>query len=952
MFGAFEYSVQDTAGNAVDIFAEVEFEVGNNEAPFFNGSATDLRARAGTLFEATFFADEYFDDNTDFLRLEATLANGEPLPEWLHSEFEFEAGELRLTGRPADADAGELSLAVIATDNQLATTQTNYPLTVYPEANLEPLVTPDVIFGFEDITVVIDPATQLLGNDRDPEQTALTLESVSNPVGGTVEINAQGSVVFTPAPDFNAEANGAASFDYVVVDAEGGRATGQAFVSLRARRDDVKVGEPLEIQRVVVGEELLYTLPDKSLFHPDGTPVRMSVTLVDGSAAPEWIQIAPNSRTLRVVPPAGAEGSIQVRLNAMPIVGPGDGSVLDIEVQPNNSLTPPVAAADDFAINEDDVLAVTAAELHENDTSGAADATTADLTLLSVENATNGRVSLSQGEVTFQPDENYFGPAGFSYTVQAPDGALAVGTASIDIASVDDALGPIAVQTVYSVSAGSFDVPLNRLFADADSDELAYQATLADGSALPKWLRYIPGNSEAVAGDLYGNIITADDLSLELSVTATNATGQSVSQLITLNVEAGEPNRPPAGSDVVFAAVTGVPLQLSVDALLANDIDPERKPIAFDRIVDVIDGSVEFTDGALTITEGELGSARFSYAVNDEAGAESIQWVDVNFFADDAAPGSTGSVGGQFLFGSQRTSFWFLPANTFSHANGDSLQVAATLEDGSPLPDWLEFIDVYNADAAQDANGTILPRNFFGTDARWVFSAIIPQGAEALDPASFNVRVTATDTDGDTASVTQTVTVFGNRGLRAELAADDRFYTQVNEPLVITDTDLFNNDVGGGVFSFGAFVSNEANGRAESVTDQLEERFRYVEFTPDQDFIGTASFDLDLFGYESTVFVEVLGPNRPPVVLVEDATVRAGQETVLPLRDDVTSDPDGDSVSLQFALSDGSALPSWLVFDTENMAFVANPPLFSAPGTDGVDGDQEVESLEITARDC
>jgi Ca2+-binding RTX toxin-like protein len=365
--------------------------------------------------------------------------------------------------------------------------------------------------------------------------------------------------------------------------------------------------------------------------------------------------------------------------------------------------------------------------------------------------------------------------------------------------------------------------------------------------------------------------------------------------------------------------------------------------------VDVIDGSVEFTDGALTITEGELGSARFSYAVNDEAGAESIQWVDVNFFADDAAPGSTGSVGGQFLFGSQRTSFWFLPANTFSHANGDSLQVAATLEDGSPLPDWLEFIDVYNADAAQDANGTILPRNFFGTDARWVFSAIIPQGAEALDPASFNVRVTATDTDGDTASVTQTVTVFGNRGLRAELAADDRFYTQVNEPLVITDTDLFNNDVGGGVFSFGAFVSNEANGRAESVTDQLEERFRYVEFTPDQDFIGTASFDLDLFGYESTVFVEVLGPNRPPVVLVEDATVRAGQETVLPLRDDVTSDPDGDSVSLQFALSDGSALPSWLVFDTENMAFVANPPLFSAPGTDGVDGDQEVESLEITA---
>ena len=57
-------------------------------------------------------------------------------------------------------------------------------------------------------------ATDLLANDTDADGDSLTLTEVSNAINGTVSLDTNGDVVFTPATDFS----GTASFEYTVSD--------------------------------------------------------------------------------------------------------------------------------------------------------------------------------------------------------------------------------------------------------------------------------------------------------------------------------------------------------------------------------------------------------------------------------------------------------------------------------------------------------------------------------------------------------------------------------------------------------------------------------------------------------------------------------------------------------------------------------------------------------------
>ena len=80
--------------------------------------------------------------------------------------------------------------------------------------------------GTAEDTPTVIAAADLLANDSDVEDDALSIASVGNGVNGSVELDAEGNVVFTPDADYN----GAASFDYTVSDGNGG--TDTATVSL------------------------------------------------------------------------------------------------------------------------------------------------------------------------------------------------------------------------------------------------------------------------------------------------------------------------------------------------------------------------------------------------------------------------------------------------------------------------------------------------------------------------------------------------------------------------------------------------------------------------------------------------------------------------------------------------------------------------------------------------
>ncbi|MBX2885744.1 MAG: cadherin-like domain-containing protein [Granulosicoccus sp.] len=87
-----------------------------------------------------------------------------------------------------------------------------------------PTLVDDTFIIEQDIPTVID----VLANDIDPTGTGLTITSVAGVENGTVDINADGTLTFTPAPGFT----GDTGFLYVVQDGNGDEATGMVTASV------------------------------------------------------------------------------------------------------------------------------------------------------------------------------------------------------------------------------------------------------------------------------------------------------------------------------------------------------------------------------------------------------------------------------------------------------------------------------------------------------------------------------------------------------------------------------------------------------------------------------------------------------------------------------------------------------------------------------------------------
>lgn len=84
-------------------------------------------------------------------------------------------------------------------------------------------------------------ALSLLSNDTDPEGDALSIQSVTSVTGGTVTLNADGSIEFVPEEGFS----GDATFEYVVVDAHGASDTATVTVHVEPISSGLEVAAEL-----------------------------------------------------------------------------------------------------------------------------------------------------------------------------------------------------------------------------------------------------------------------------------------------------------------------------------------------------------------------------------------------------------------------------------------------------------------------------------------------------------------------------------------------------------------------------------------------------------------------------------------------------------------------------------------------------------------------------------
>ena len=270
----------------------------------------------------------------------------------------------------------------------------------------------------------------------------LRLSQVGQAVNGTVTLNANGQLVFRPAPHFN----GQARFSYWVSDDQGASVEALAQVTVRAVNDAPSAWahrmSSLEDETITLSAQSL--IANAELVDPDvrtnGDVLRVSAVSLDaGSATKGRVVLSPAGHVV-FTPQAHMNGQVVLRYTLSDLAGASSTNTVTLEVQALNdapqALAPSMVTS---AGTEDTDKWLTFAELlrHFSDIDGDA------LSVRSVGNAVGGQVRLQGGQVVFIPNRDFnqsqHGWASFQVVVSDPSGATASATAQIGFSGVNDA---------------------------------------------------------------------------------------------------------------------------------------------------------------------------------------------------------------------------------------------------------------------------------------------------------------------------------------------------------------------------------------------------------------------------------------------------------------------------------------------------------------------------------
>ncbi|MEQ8443788.1 MAG: tandem-95 repeat protein [Alphaproteobacteria bacterium] len=151
--------------------------------------------------------------------------------------IDAQTGEVRI-GASLDFESQDShTITVRATDEHGATSDVTATISV-TDANDAPIAQPDAALTLEEQPLTLS-ASSILTNDFDQDGNLLTVTAVGNAVNGSVVLNADDQIVFTP----NEETVGAASFEYTVSDGRGGTDTGTVSLTIEAQVVEAEGGD-------------------------------------------------------------------------------------------------------------------------------------------------------------------------------------------------------------------------------------------------------------------------------------------------------------------------------------------------------------------------------------------------------------------------------------------------------------------------------------------------------------------------------------------------------------------------------------------------------------------------------------------------------------------------------------------------------------------------------------
>ncbi|MBT5415686.1 MAG: tandem-95 repeat protein, partial [Rhodospirillaceae bacterium] len=682
-----------------------------------------------------------------------------------------------------DADFNGAAEFTYVVSDGAATTSSTVTIAV-ASVNDAPVGTEDQVTSIEDTALTISAST-LLANDSDVDGDSLQLVSVSGGQGGTATLNGQGDIVFTPDTDFA----GLGSFAYTVEDGNGGQTTAAVSVTVLPVNDAPVIAGPLALE---MDEDGTLSLDQQTL--------TQGASDVDGNALDAIglvLESGPGSLSdlgggsWAYVPTADFNGAVEFSYSVSDgLGGLAQGSAF-LAVRPVNDA--PEVGADAVGTTEDVGLTISLSSLLANDWDVEGD----PLSVTAVAAVTGGSVALDQtGGILFTPEANFSGSAQFTYTVS--DGQASTdGTVTVSVEDLEDPPEATDDQVSVQEDQASTILALDLLANDHDPDGDTLSISSVDNA--------VNGTVEL---DQAGNPVFTPDAEFSgtasFSYTASDGRGGSSSATVTIQVAAVN-DVPIAAADGV-AAIEDTPITIASSALLQNDVDIDSSDLSISAVQASVGAQVELDpDGNVLFTpEADFtGDAAFTYTVSDGDGGTATGTVSVVVSPVNDAPAAQDDVVQAVEDTALTISSASLLAND-SDAEGDAVSLVAV---GSAS----------GGTAMLDGDGNVL------------FTPI-PDFA-----GSGGFTYVAADSNGATSTAQVVVQVAGTND--APTAGTDALSAVEDNALAVTAAELLAND--GDIDNDTLAVSAAGGAVNGSVT---LDGAGGVVFTPDADFVGTASF--------------------------------------------------------------------------------------------------------------
>ncbi|MBN8587765.1 MAG: tandem-95 repeat protein [Rhodothermia bacterium] len=825
----FTYQAKDPTG-ALSVLATVFVKITPiNDAPLArpNQYQTGFNQRLTVAAPGILDNDEDVDGDQLTAVLEGSPASGilTLLP---NGGFTFD---------PAKDFTGEMNFGYFARDPDGAGSDVvRVVITVGENPNQPPVAVEDRVSTNEDTPLVLN----LIANDTDPNQDPITIATFTSPKNGTLALNQQGQLVYTPNKDFN----GNDAFVYVAKDPSGANSNeALVFITIipindapTAADDQYVTNEDTQVLLDLLGN-------DKDV---DGDLI--TVEIVD---QPKKGQVFLNQQGQRFYHPnTNINGLDQFTYRAKDLSGAVSQTVtVTITISPINDA--PIASNDAYETDEDFPVTLL---LTANDADPDNDFSLSD-ERVSIENTPkNGVVAKNQqGAWVYTPNGDFNGSDTFTYSITDPQGLTSNhATVTIIILPVNDV--PSAKEDQVTTPE---DVPvsLNLTVNDSDPDGdvlTAQPITQPKHGALALvnnlWI-YTPNK------DFFG----ADDFTYQAKDPQQAGSNTAQVKIIVTPV-----NDPPVATADNYTTDEDVSILLD---LLANDSDAEGGTLTVVIASSPKNGTFTFDQQGQRIYKPNPdfnGSDEFMYLVQDtdNARSEAVK-VNITVRPINDAPIATENT--------YQTNF-----NTTLNVQAPGILANDSDVDG----DVLEAVLISNVSSGTLtllANGgfTFVPLAGFTGEVGFTYQAKDPSGARS-----------------GVAQVTITVGANPNRppvAVKDEITTDED--TAVNLNLLANDTDPNQDPLTIEVLTQPAKGLLSTNQQGQLV------------YTPNKDVNGVDTFTYrakDPAGATSgaaTVTLTIRPVNDPPIAQPDRYSTNEDTQVILNLVAN-DSDVDGDVLTV------------------------------------------------------